>query len=58
LRLLDECVNHDDALTDQETIQGTTNAGTTARPELKQAFSKGARVRQTKAWPMLSQKLN
>lgn len=58
LRLLDERVNDDDALPEHEAVEGTPDAGTTARPELEQALSKGARVRQTKVGPVLREEFN
>jgi predicted component of type VI protein secretion system len=52
LRLLDERVQDNHSLSDQMAVERSTNAGATTRPKLKQAIAEGARVWQSKTWPV------
>ena len=55
---VEEGVQHDDALANHETVERSANAGSAAWPQFKEAISKGTRVRQAKAWPVLREKFH
>ena len=56
--LLDERVQHDDALSQHKTVERAADAGPATRPELEQSIAEGTGVRQAKAWAVLGQKLD
>ncbi len=56
--LLDERVQHDNALADQKAIERAADARPTARPKFEQPVAERARMRKAKTWPVFDQQFN
>jgi hypothetical protein len=48
----------DNPFANEKAVERSTDAGTTARPKLKQAITEGPRVRKPEARPMFNKQFN